>query len=145
LENFFLGPGVTTLKSGEILTRIEIPPMSAHSGGSYLKFALRKEMALAVVSVATVLTLDPVDSVCQKARISLGAVAPTPIRAKEAERVLEGKRIGDDLIQRASDLAAEASKPITDIRGSVWYRTKMTPVLVRRSLVQILKGTERLS
>jgi carbon-monoxide dehydrogenase medium subunit len=145
LENFFLGPGTATLRPGEILTRIEIPPMAPHSDGSYLKFALRKEMALAVVSVATVLTLNPVDAVCQKARICLGAVAPTPIRAKEAEKVLEGNRIGEDLIQRASDLAAEASKPITDIRGSVWYRTRMTPVLVGRSIRQILRRTEHLS
>jgi len=145
LENFFLGPGVTALRPGEILTGIEIPPMSVHSGGTYLKFALRKEMALAVLSVATVLTLTPADSVCRKARISLGAVAPTPIRAKEAERVLDGKRIGDDLIQKASDLAAEASKPITDIRGSVWYRARLTPVLVGRSIRQILRRMEHLS
>jgi CO/xanthine dehydrogenase FAD-binding subunit len=143
LEDFFLGPGTTRLKTGEILIEIEIPPMAPRSGGSYLKFSLRKEMALAVVGVATVLTLDPVNSVCKKARIALGAVAPTPIRAKEAERALEGRQIEKDLIERASDLAAEASRPIRDLRGSVWYRKEMTRVLVERSILGTLMRMER--
>jgi CO/xanthine dehydrogenase FAD-binding subunit len=145
LEDFFLGPGTTLLKTGEILTEIEIPPMAPRSGGSYLKFALRKEMALAVVSVATVLTLDPANSVCQMARIAIGAVAPTPLRVKEAERTLEGRKIEKDIIQRASDLAAEASRPITDIRGSVWYRKEMTRVLTGQGINEALKQMERMA
>jgi carbon-monoxide dehydrogenase medium subunit len=71
---------------------------------------------------------------CQTARIALGAVAPTPIRAYEAERVLEGQSLMPEVIAQAARLAAEATRTIDDIRGSAAYRRHVTEVLVRRAL-----------
>jgi carbon-monoxide dehydrogenase medium subunit len=142
LENFFVGPGITILNSDEILTEIQIsvPPQSTY--GIYLKFSPRRAMDLAVVGVATLITLNPSNSVCTKARIVLGAVAPTPLRAKKAERILEGNQIEKNLINQVANLATEESSPISDIRGSAWYRKEIIEVLVRRSIIQALEKTK---
>lgn len=139
LENFFVGPGLTILNPDEILIEIQIPIPLPNTNGTYLKFSPRKAMDLAVVGVATLITLDSSNSVCTQARIVLGAVAPTPIRAKKAEKILEGKKITKDDIQEASNLAAEESKPISDIRGSAWYRKQLLKVLVERSITQAVE------
>lgn len=139
LENFFIGPGLTILDPDEILIEIQIPIPLPNTNGTYLKFSPRKAMDLAVVGVATLITLDSSNSVCTQARIVLGAVAPTPIRAKKAEKILEGKKITKDDIQEASNLAAEESKPISDIRGSAWYRKQLLKVLVERSITQAVE------
>jgi CO/xanthine dehydrogenase FAD-binding subunit len=139
LQGFFNGPGISVLHSDEILTEIQIPTPPPNTGGVYLKFSPRKAMDLAVVGVATMVTLRLSDSVCTRARIVLGAVAPTPLRAREAEKMLEGRKIEKDLIRKASDLAAEESKPISDIRGSAWYRKEIIKVLVGRGIIQALE------
>jgi carbon-monoxide dehydrogenase medium subunit len=99
-------------------------------------------MDLAVVGVAMLITLNPSNSVCTKARIVLGAVAPTPLRAKKAERILEGNQIEKNLINQVANLATEESSPISDIRGSAWYRKEIIEVLVRRSIIQALEKTK---
>lgn len=139
LENFFMGPGLTILNPDEILIEIQIPIPSPNTNGTYLKFSPRKAMDLAVAGIATMITLNPSDSVCTQARIVLGAVAPTPLRARQTEKVLEGKKIEKDLIDEASGLAAEESKPISDLRGSVWYRKEIIKVLARRSITEVLE------
>ena len=143
LENFFVGPGITILNLGEILTEIQIPVPPPNSWGTYLKFSPRRAMDLAVVGVATLLTLNPLDSVCTKARIVLGAVAPTPLRARKSEQILEGNQIEKNLIHQVSDLAAEESSPISDIRSSAWYRREIIKVLVGRSIIRTLEKSER--
>jgi CO/xanthine dehydrogenase FAD-binding subunit len=139
VERFFKGPGISVLHSEEILTEIQIPIPLPNTGGVYLKFSPRKAMDLAVVSVATMVTLRPLDSICTRARIVLGAVAPTPLCAREAEKMLEGRKIEEDLIRKASHLAVEESKPISDIRGSAWYRKEIIKVLVGRGITQALE------
>lgn len=139
LENFFVGPGMTVLNSGEILTEIQIPIPPPNTSGLYLKFSPRKAMDLAVVGVAIMITLNPSNSVCTEVKIALGAVAPTPIRAKEAEKILRGRKIEKDLVREVSNLAAEESKPISDIRGSGWYRKEIIKVLVERGITQALE------
>ncbi len=131
LEEFFLGPGKTVLENGEILTEIIIPDQPT-TGSNYIKFGLRRAGALAVVGVASSVTLR--DGVCQDVRIVLGAVAPTPIRAHQAENVLRSKKASQDLIHEAGKIAATESKPINDIRGSIEYRRNLVDVLTRRSL-----------
>lgn len=143
LENFFVGPGATTLSLGEILTEIQIPVPRPNSWGIYLKFSPRRAMDLAVVGVGTLLTLNPSDRACTKARIVLGAVAPTPLRAKKAEQILEGHPIEKNLIYKASDLAAEESRPISDIRGSAWYRREIIKVLVERGIIRTFEKSKR--
>ena len=131
LEDFFLGPGKTMLENGEILAEIIIPDQPT-TGSNYIKFGLRRAGALAVVGVASSVTVS--DGTCQDVRIVLGAVAPTPIRAPRAENVLRSKKISPELINEAGKIAAEESKPINDIRGSIEYRRNLVDVLTRRSL-----------
>ena len=131
LEDFFLGPGKTVLEKGEILAEIIIPDQPT-TGSNYIKFGLRRAGALAVVGVASSVTVG--DGTCQDVRIVLGAVAPTPMRARQAENVLRGKKISQKLIDEAGTIAGAESKPINDIRGSIDYRRNLVNVLTRRSL-----------
>ncbi len=131
LEEFFLGPGKTVLENGEILAEIIIPDQPT-TGSNYIKFGLRRAGALAVAGVASSVTLS--DGTCRDVRIVLGAVAPTPMRARQAEKVLRGKKIGQELIDEAGKVAGAESKPISDIRGSIDYRRNLVNILTRRSL-----------
>jgi carbon-monoxide dehydrogenase medium subunit len=131
LEDFFLGPGKTVLENGEILAEIIIPDQPT-TGSNYIKFGLRRAGALAVAGVASSVTVS--DGTCRDVRIVLGAVAPTPMRARQAENVLRGKKISRELIDEAGKVAGSESKPISDIRGSIEYRRNLVEVLTRRSL-----------
>jgi len=90
-------------------------------------------MDIAVVGVGTFLQLGSGNTV-EKARIALASVAPTPVRARAAEEVLEGNVLSDDLIETAAMAAVEAATPITDVRGSAEYRRELVKVLTRRTL-----------
>ena len=138
LEEFFLGPGQTVLAPDELLVEVVVPPPPANSGSMYLRFAPREEMDIAVAGVASLVVLDPQGRRCQRACIALAAVAPTPIRAREAEALLEGREITEDLIRQAGHLAAQASRPITDVRGSAEHRRELVIVLTRHTLAECL-------
>jgi carbon-monoxide dehydrogenase medium subunit len=90
-------------------------------------------MDIAVVGVGSVLALGEGDH-CTAARICLGAVAPTPIRATDAERLLEGRGLTASLVGQAAAAAAGQARPISDQRGSAAYRTQLVEVLTRRTL-----------
>ncbi|HZR68087.1 MAG TPA: xanthine dehydrogenase family protein subunit M [Burkholderiales bacterium] len=132
LEEFFTGPGKTVLASAELLTEIVVPPPAPHTGKHYIKHGRRKAMELATVGVAVCLTVD--GERCADVRISLGAVAPTPMRAKAAEKVLLGKPLQPSLVEEAAEAAVSESRPISNVRGSAQYRTQMVRVLTRRAL-----------
>lgn len=131
LENFFTGPGQSIIKKDEILTEIVIPDQPA-TGSNYIKFGLRKSGALAVVGVAAAVTTD--GNIIREARIALGAVAPTPMRAVMAEQLLKGGEISDGLLEEAGVCASGECKPISDIRGSEEYRRDMVRVFTVRAL-----------
>ena len=138
LENFFLGPGKTVLSPGEILAQVIIPDQTT-TGSHYIKFGLRQAEALAVVGVASAVTVDG-DTV-REVRIALGAVAPTPLRARQAEDILRGQKVSQELIERAGKLAAAASRPISDIRGGAEYRRHLVAVLTCDSIkIAVEKG-----
>ena len=132
IEDFFTGPGQTVLKPDEILAEIQVPNLQPHSGGVYIKHTLRKALDLAIVGVAVMVTVD--GDILSNARIALGAVAPTPIRARKAENILMGKRLDDDLLEKAGLIASGESSPISDVRSSADYRKKMVKVLVMRAI-----------
>lgn len=132
IENFFTGPGKTVLKPDELVTGILIPNPLPRSSGVYIKHTLRKAMDLAIVGVACLITID--GDIVSNVKIALGAVAPIPIRAKEAENILRGNSIKEDLIQKAAQTASEESKPIDDVRSSARYRRSMVKVLVERAI-----------
>jgi len=140
LEDFFTGPGKTVLQSHEILTQIIILDQ-ATTGSKYLKFGLRKAEALAVVGVASGVAMD--NGMVKDIRIALGAVAPTPLRACAAEDVLRGQRPTQALLTEAGRLAAAASKPISDIRGSAEYRRHLVEVLTRESVKAAIEESHR--
>ena len=130
LEEFFLGPGSTALDAGEMLAEIEVPPTERKT--RYMRLTPRAHMDIAVVGVAAGIQLD--NSKVRAARIVLGAVAPVPLRVRPAEAALIGKPLALDSIEAASTIAAEECSPISDVRGSDWYRRRMVGVLVRRAL-----------
>jgi carbon-monoxide dehydrogenase medium subunit len=132
LEDFFLGPGKTVIKEGEILADIQLNAVPANTGTSYIKYGARKAMEIAMVSVTTMLTFE--NEMCKSARIVLGAVAPTFIRSYEAEKMLSDKPFSYDYVEKAAGLAAGCCRPISDSRASAEYRQELVKVLTRRSL-----------
>jgi carbon-monoxide dehydrogenase medium subunit len=93
---------------------------------------------LAIASAAVLLTLDPHTKICRRARIALGAVAPTPMRAKLTESILEGKILDEKSIREAGEKAREECRPISDIRAAADYRREMVQVLVERGIKKSL-------
>jgi carbon-monoxide dehydrogenase medium subunit len=121
----------TALEPGELLTEIQVPPPPPRTGAAYTKFNVI-ESDLATVGVAVSVTLGAGDGVCQDIRIALGASAPTPMRAKKAEAVLKGKRVTDNLLKEAGEVASTEAEPISDIYASAEYRRELVKVLVAR-------------
>jgi CO/xanthine dehydrogenase FAD-binding subunit len=136
VEGFFTGPNETVLTDEEILQEIHVPNLSPHSQGRYLKLTPRRSMDLAIVGVAVVVTAE--DGICNDIRIALGAVAPTPIRARQAEDMIRGQKLGDEVIERAARIAAEECHPISDHRASAQYRCDMVEVLTKRAIQQAI-------
>jgi carbon-monoxide dehydrogenase medium subunit len=143
VEDFFKGPGESVLRPDEILTQILIPNSLENSGGAYLKMMRRNAMDLALVGVAVQLRLDADGTVCKKAKIALGAVAPTPIRARGAEKTLIDKVIDEDLAGEAGRIAAQEASPISDIRASREYRMEMVGVLTKRAVMAACRSLHR--
>jgi carbon-monoxide dehydrogenase medium subunit len=139
-NSLFQGPGKTTLGSKGLLTAIEIPYPPKGSSGVYLKHAVRGPMDIAVVGVAVLVVPDGAAKTLQEARIGLGAVAPTPIRAIKAEAMLRGKPLDSKLAREAAQAAASESSPISDQRASAEYRRWIVEALTRRGLEQTWKA-----
>ncbi|MBM4331574.1 MAG: xanthine dehydrogenase family protein subunit M [Deltaproteobacteria bacterium] len=134
LEAFFSGPGMTVMEKDEILQEIFIPQVPANSVWTYLKLGRRKSLDLALVSTAVLLIQDSQSGICQRARVALGAVSPTPMRAKETEEFLRGKELNESILRRAGEIAMKECRPIADIRASAEYRQEMVKVLLGRAI-----------
>lgn len=132
LREFFLGVRRTVLAPDELLVELVVPAPAPGSGGSYIRHTPRRELDIAVVGVASEVTLKA--GVCAKAGIALAAVAPIPLRATAAEQALQGQPLTDAQIERAAALAADAASPISDQRGSAEFRRHLVRVLTRRTL-----------
>jgi carbon-monoxide dehydrogenase medium subunit len=139
MEEFFRGPGQNAMSADEILTEITIPKTGAELVGEYIKFSPRDMMDLAYIGVAVTYNLGS-DKKCTGVRIVLGAVAPTPIRAKNSEALLEGKTLTEELAIQVGDEAARESKPISDVRSSADYRRAMVGVMTKRALLNAAVG-----
>jgi carbon-monoxide dehydrogenase medium subunit len=134
VEQFCTGPGSNVLKRGELLVSLHVPPPRLNSGARYLRFIPRNEMDIAVVGVGTRVDLSGDLQEIVSAWIALGAVAPTPILAREASHSLVGKEPSETAFSQASALAREATRPITDMRGSIAFRQHLVGILVKRAL-----------
>jgi carbon-monoxide dehydrogenase medium subunit len=137
LEEFFVGPRKTALAPGELLLDILIPRKSLGKPADFQKFGLRKGQALALVNVAASFRAGGAAAAFVEPRIALGAVAPTVMRALQAEAYLEGREISSEAMREAGRIAAAESRPITDFRASAGYRRDLVAVLTRRALESV--------
>ena len=143
LQDFYTGFRKVDLAADELLTRISFAPLIDQQEGAYIKLGLRRAQAITVNSIAAIITWDAERKVVQAAAISLGAVAPTVVRATAAEEFLAGKSLSDEVIQQAATLAVQAASPIDDVRASADYRRAMVETLTARILTQLRDGHAR--
>ena len=131
IEEFHAGPGRTILKNGEMLVSLKFPKREKNSADAYLRMTPRTEMDIAVVGCGVNITLD--NEICTSARVSLGAVAPTPLLIKEASQIMTGTNLNDEVLEKVSKLCMDSCNPIDDKRGTIEYRTKVAGVLFKRT------------
>ena len=133
LESFYTGPKSTVIRPDELLTEILVRPTKNGEGSSYMKIGRRQALTLAVLNAASRVKLDSQGKV-EAVSISVGAAAPTLLRIKPAEAMLMGQVLSEEAIQEAGAIAAREIKPIDDVHGTAWYKRKVAPVLVARTL-----------
>ena len=139
IKDLFVAPYKTILKPDEILKKIIIPKQAQNTGSAYIKFGRRAAMELPLVGIGVLLTLDNDLKTCIKARIALGVAAPTPMRAFDAEKILVGKKIDENILIKAGKIAAGESKVRDSIRGKAWYRKEIIQVQVKRMGLKCLE------
>lgn len=139
LEGFFTGVGKTLLQPDEVLLEILVPEPAPHTAGIYIKHSPRGPIDLAIVNITVVMTMEPDHKVCRDAKIVLGAVCPTPLRARKAEDMLKGKRVDGALIDRVAQVASDEAQPRHgSIRGSFEYKKEMVRVLTGRVIREVI-------
>jgi carbon-monoxide dehydrogenase medium subunit len=136
LDALFVDLFETSLEPDEILVRVELPPLPAGIRVTYKKFLPATLDDYATVSVSAAVATDA-SGACTHARIALGGAGPVPLRAHEAQRSLVGRRIDDAAIREAAALAAAATDPIDDLRGSAEYKRAMAAVWTERALREV--------
>jgi carbon-monoxide dehydrogenase medium subunit len=139
IDDFWTGPGQTVLGASEVMTQITVPAPPAGSGSFYERHTPRQIMDIAAVGIAAYVELDG-DGNCTTARIALGAVAPTVMRASQAEAAISGGPINEETAAAAGAAAAGEATPISDQRGSAEFRRHLVEVMTTRS---ILRAAER--
>ncbi len=138
VEAIVTGPGKTSLATGEVIVSFSFPARPAHSGDCYLRLTPRTEMDIAVVGAGVSLTLDD-GGTCTAARVSLGAVAPTPLLVKEAADALIGTKVDAAALDAMGKACSAACNPISDKRGTKEYRIKTSAVMARRAAEKALE------
>ena len=139
LEDFFKGPGSVRLAAGEILTHILVDKPSPTVRAAYVKHEVRRTLEIAITGVAVALDVAP-DGTCRRSRVVVAACAPTPLRARKAEGILDGSRLDAEAVGLAAAAASEEISPIDDVRGSARYRREMTAVSLRRAIAKATGG-----
>lgn len=134
LEDFLLGPGKTGLSPVEMIRRVRMPKPPPLTGSAFIKIGRRQAMEISIVCVAARVSLADDRRTCRQVRLALGAVAPTWVRAKEAERLLEGTDWSAAGLTQAAQLAVRAATPISDVRASAEYRRMVIGAIVPRAL-----------
>lgn len=136
LDGFLIGLDQTAIRPAEALTEISLPPLPPRTGTAFFKVMRRRAMDCSIAAAAARITLAEDGQTCVEARVALGAVAPNPFRAKQAEALLAGKKLASDLIREAARQASEEASPISDARASAEYRHMLVETLVERAVVQ---------
>jgi carbon-monoxide dehydrogenase medium subunit len=141
-EEFALDFYETVIQPGEMVTEIQIPSLPPSTGVKFAKYSqLLGDYANA--SAAVLITLDKKKEVCTNARIGLGGVGSTPIRAKKAEEILKGKKVTDELLAEAGKAASEETSPVSGIEASAEYKRELAAVLVKRVGKQALETARK--
>jgi carbon-monoxide dehydrogenase medium subunit len=135
LEAFFQGPGQTVLDAADMVTGLTLPSLQGNQGWGFFR---RTRTAIDIALVSSCAVLTSTNGVCEQVCIGLGAVAPTPIRASQAERILQGQQPTPERVQTAGQTAAAECRPISDVRCSGDYRKSMVEVLTRRCVQSAL-------
>ncbi|NNJ08933.1 2Fe-2S iron-sulfur cluster binding domain-containing protein [Chloroflexales bacterium ZM16-3] len=145
LSAFYLGVRRTVLRPGELVREIRLPALVGRRRGIFLKLGLRRAQAISVINVAVVIEQadDSPDSLILSARIALGCVAPTIVRAPAAEAFLIGRPLDSAICAEVGRLAVNAATPIDDLRGTADYRRHAVAALVTDALERLAAGTER--
>ncbi len=139
-EEFFVTYLTTALEPSQVLTEIRVPALPKGAGWAFEELC-RRAGDFAIVAVAAILFMDG-KGACREARIALGGVAPTPVRASHAEALLAGQRVSGDLIAEAATTAIEATDAESDYHASAEYRKDMTRVLVQKALTEAMKKAQ---
>jgi len=142
IEQFFVGYRKTALRADELIQEIYFNGLNSNDRGVYLKLGLREANAISIVDVAVVLRGMGSDESFDEARVALGAVAPTIMRARKCEQALVHRPLNDELVRKAASLAADDAAPIDDIRGSAEYRKDVVVSLVYQALYEAVYGRE---
>ena len=143
VAEFFRDYYETALEPGELVTAVTVPSLPAATGAAFLKFLPRTADDYATVAAAAIVTLEPDGARCREARVALGSVGLTPLRATSSERLLAGEALGEGLLQAAGEAAKTAVDPLSDHRGSAAYKREMTGVMVGRALGQAWEAARR--
>jgi aerobic carbon-monoxide dehydrogenase medium subunit len=133
VEDLFLDFYTTSLADDEILTQVVILPLPPKSGINYIRFSSSSVVDKPSVGVAARLTLNATDETTQAARIVLGCIGATPVRARKAEAVITGKKLTAELIGEAGGIASQECSPTSDLRGSEQYKRAIVRTLVKRA------------
>ncbi len=128
------GPGKISLGAEEFIIEFLIEKPPPRTSDAYERFIPRTEMDIAVVDAAAKISLDESGN-CKEAKIAIGAAAPTVIRVPEAEEILHGKKINDQLLAKVMDQASKSCNPINDKRGTIEYRRQVAGVLAKRVIL----------
>jgi CO/xanthine dehydrogenase FAD-binding subunit len=139
LQDLFSGPGQTILEPNELMVSITIPNQSSLSGANYIRFIPRNEMDIAVVGAGVSVTLSNDNKNFESVRVALASVGPTPIFVEGINKEISGQEINDESIRTVSNMAKNASKPISDMRGTVEFRQHLCEVLTRRALITAIE------
>jgi carbon-monoxide dehydrogenase medium subunit len=139
LDQLFRGPGETHIGKDEILAELHLEKPPEFSGAGFFKLGHRNALQCSIINGACYLALNPGSGEIETARVVLGAVAPTLVRASSAENILKGEKPGATLFLEAGRAAVRDCSPIDDLRGSAQYRRDMIGVLTRRTLEAALE------
>ncbi len=134
LDKFFKAPGFTEIRTDEILTEIIIDIPDGYSGAGYINLGARKAQDCNIVNVASFIFMENPNGIIKTARIVMGCVGPTPLRAGDAETILIGEKPSDKLFEKAAKIAASECAPIDDFRASAAYKRAMIEALTKRTL-----------
>jgi len=139
LTEFFKGFYETALNPDEILTELIVPDLAPGSRSAYLKYVSRSSEDRPCVGMAAVLNNEP-DGTCKELRLVAGAVAETPQEFESAGAMARGRRLTDQLIEEIAETCSSAAEPLSDLRGSAWYRKQIIRVMARRAIQQAIAG-----